>query len=377
MNQPVLERSANQTWQVFLVFLRLGLTSFGGPVAHLAYFRTEFVLRRQWLAESAYADLVALCQFLPGPASSQAGMAIGMLRAGYPGALAAWAGFTLPSALLLVLFALSITAAGDPLPAGLLHGLKLAVVAVVAQAVWGMARSLCTDAPRIAIAVVAAGAALAWQQPLLQIAVIAAAALAAPLIIQAPPASARVALPVAVTRRAGASLLLLFFVLLAGLPLLAASWPQPALVVGAAFYRAGALVFGGGHVVLPLLQTAVVPTGWVDENTFLAGYGVTQAMPGPLFAFAAFLGAALHGAIGGWSGALLCLAAISCRRSCCWPARFRSGNSCAATGAPGPRSPASTRRWSACCSPPCAIRCRLAPSATVRTPCWLWRRWPR
>lgn len=297
-------------WQVFLVFLRLGLTSFGGPVAHLGYFRTEFVERRRWLSEAAYADLVALCQFLPGPASSQVGLALGLMRAGYAGALAAWAGFTLPSALALIALALGIAQAGEAMPGGALHGLKVVAVAVVAQAVWGMARSLCPDAPRRALMVVTAGLLIAWPGTAVQLLAIGVAAVIGLLWLQPAADAPHEPLSVPVGRRAGAAWLGLFLALLAVLPLLLAAFPSPALAVVDAFYRTGALVFGGGHVVLPLLQASVVPTGWVGSDTFLAGYGAAQAVPGPLFTFAAFLGASMHTAPTGWAGGLLALAAI-------------------------------------------------------------------
>lgn len=305
------DRSA---WQVFLIFLRLGLTSFGGPVAHLGYFRHEFVERRRWLSEAAYADLVALCQFLPGPASSQVGLALGLSRAGYAGAFAAWAGFTLPSALALIALALGVAQAGDALGsgagAGLLHGLKVVAVAVVTQAVWGMARSLCPDTPRRALMLGAAAVLIAWPGTALQLLVIGVAAVIGLAAMRPPSDTAHEPLPVPVGRRAGALWLLLFAALLVGLPLLAAALPSQALAVVDAFYRAGALVFGGGHVVLPLLQASVVPTGWVNNDAFLAGYGAAQAVPGPLFTFAAFLGASMQSAPSGWAGGLLALAAI-------------------------------------------------------------------
>ncbi len=301
---------AARAWEVFLIFLRLGLTSFGGPIAHLGYFREEFVNRRQWLSERSYADLVALCQFLPGPASSQVGMALGLSRAGYAGALAAWTGFTLPSAIALILFALGLASWGDALPGGLLHGLKVVAVAVVAQAVWGMARSLCSDAPRLTLMALAACVVLLWPTALGQIGVILAAALVGLLCFKPAPGTAHEPLPIVTGRRAAALCLGLFLALLLGLPLLAELWPNRTAQLVDAFYRAGALVFGGGHVVLPLLQTEVVPAGWVSNDVFLAGYGAAQAVPGPLFTFAAFLGASLHGEAGGWSGGLLCLVAI-------------------------------------------------------------------
>ena len=300
----------DSAWAVFLVFLRLGLTSFGGPVAHLGYFHAEFVARRRWLGESAYADLVALCQFLPGPASSQVGMALGLSRAGYRGALAAWAGFTLPSAVLLVLFALGISHLGQALPPGLLHGLKVAAVAVVAQAVWNMARSLCTTGRTIGIMVAATWAATLLPYAWVQVAILAVAGLVGRLWLAPSGPPGTQALPVPIGRRTGAGWLLVFAVLLVGLPMAATLHPNHVLALADAFYRAGSLVFGGGHVVLPLLQAEVVPPGWVDNDVFLAGYGAAQAVPGPLFTFAAFIGASLPGQPSGWAGAALCLAAI-------------------------------------------------------------------
>ena len=307
---PDSEFSDRSPWAVFLVFLRLGLTSFGGPVAHLGYFREELVVRRRWLSERNYADLVALCQFLPGPASSQVGMALGLARAGYPGALAAWLGFTLPSAVALILFALGLAHWGDAVPAGLLHGLKVVAVAVVAQAVWGMARSLCPDVPRTSLMAVAACAVLWWSSVWAQFLVLALAALVGLWTLAPGQGAAHEPLPIPVGRRAGMAWLALFVALLLGLPWAAAVFPHATLAVADAFYRAGSLVFGGGHVVLPLLQAELVPTGWVDQDTFLAGYGAAQAVPGPLFTFAAFLGASLQmGPQGVW-GALVCLLAI-------------------------------------------------------------------
>lgn len=307
---PTPAPSGASAWQVFAIFLRLGLTSFGGPVAHLGYFRAEFVERRRWLGEAAYADLVALCQFLPGPASSQVGFALGLMRAGYTGALAAWAGFTLPSALALIALALGIAHAGDAVPAGALHGLKVVAVAVVAQAVWGMARSLCPDAPRRALMLVTAAGLIAWPGTVAQLLAIGAAGLVGLLWMRPVAAAPHEPLAVPVSPRAGALWLGLFFALLAGLPLCLAVLPSQALAVVDAFYRAGALVFGGGHVVLPLLQASVVQPGWVGNDAFLAGYGATQAVPGPLFTFAAFLGASMQSAPSGWGGGLLALAAI-------------------------------------------------------------------
>lgn len=299
--------------EIFAVFLRLGLTSFGGPVAHLAFFRTEFVERRRWLDETAYADLVALCQFLPGPASSQVGMAVGLLRGGWAGALAAWLAFTLPSALLLMALALLLAPGAAAGAGGALHGLKLVAVAVVAQAVWGMARQLCPDLPRATLALCAA--ALAWALPgtWAQVGSIATCALLGRLLLRVPARAGGPPQVAAVSRRAGGLALLLFVLLLLGLPLLATATAWPALATLDAFYRAGALVFGGGHVVLPLLQAAVVPSGAVSNADFVAGYGAAQAVPGPLFTFAAYLGAVMRpevAGLGGWLGGLACLLAI-------------------------------------------------------------------
>ncbi|WP_250504712.1 chromate efflux transporter [Caballeronia sp. AZ7_KS35] len=300
----------DRAWTVFLIFLRLGLTSFGGPIAHLGYFRAEFVTRRRWLSERSYADVVALCQFLPGPASSQVGIALGLSRAGFPGALAAWAGFTLPSAIMLVLFALGMSTRGSAFPAGVLHGLTVVAVAVVAQAVWGMARNLCTNTTRVSIAAASACIALVWTNALSQVGVIAIAGVVGLVLFKPTQVLTHDPLPISVDRRVGAMLLGLFFGLLIGLPLATAAWPDQTLAMINAFYRAGSLVFGGGHVVLPLLQAAVVPNGWVNNETFLAGYGVAQAAPGPLFTFAAFLGASMKLPPSGWLGASVCLFAI-------------------------------------------------------------------
>ncbi len=290
------------TLEIFGIFLRLGLTSFGGPVAHIGYFRSEFVARRRWLDEEAYAAIVSFCQFLPGPASSQVAMTLGLTRAGIPGLLAAWLGFTLPSALLMILFALFLDALGGAANAPWVHGLKIATVAIVAQALWGMARTLTPDAPRLLLAGLAAVAALLLPTALGQVAAIAMGGLLgwlflAPRLTPAPP-------PLNLPRTVSWLALALFFTLLAGLPLLASLGKSWSLFD--AVYRAGALVFGGGHVVLPLLQHALVGPGWIGNGPFLAGYGAAQAMPGPLFSFAAFVGMA----IAGWGGALLCIAAI-------------------------------------------------------------------
>lgn len=297
-------------WRVFLIFLRLGLTSFGGPIAHLGYFRDEFVNRRSWLSERSYADLVALCQFLPGPASTQVGIALGLSRAGYPGALAAWLGFTLPSAIALILFALGIASYANVFPAGVLHGFKVMTVAVVAQAVWGMGRTLCPDALRISIMAVATCLALAIPFAWGQLGVIVLAAVAGLLLLKPSQGDAHEPLPIKLPPRIGLIWLAVFFTLLIGLPSLAVLFPDRTLAIVDSFYRAGSLVFGGGHVVLPLLQAEVVHTSWVDDQIFLAGYGAAQAVPGPLFTFAAFLGASMQGAPSGWLGGLICLLAI-------------------------------------------------------------------
>jgi chromate transporter, chromate ion transporter (CHR) family len=302
--------SRGRAGEVFRAFLKLGLTSFGGPVAHLGYFREEFVARRHWLDERAYADLVALCQFLPGPASSQVGMAIGLSRAGYLGALAAWTAFTLPSAVALVLFAFGTGTLNRALGSGWLHGLKVAAVAVVAVAVLGMARALTPDRARASLALASAVIALAVPTSWGQISAIALGGVAG-LILFRPEASAdHVSLPLCVSRRAGAVALTTFFVLLVGLSFLATASGSQSIALFGAFYRAGSLVFGGGHVVLPLLQAEVVPTGWVSNDAFLAGYGAAQAVPGPLFTFAAYLGAVMNPEPNGWTGAILCLVAV-------------------------------------------------------------------
>src|SRR5262245_10453691 len=302
---------ARGNWrEVLAAFLRLGLTSFGGPVAHLGYFREEFVHRRRWLDDKSYADLVALCQFLPGPASSQVGIAVGLLRGGYAGALAAWIGFTLPSAVAMVLFGYGIGALGDAAGSGWLHGLKVAAVAVVAQAVLGMARTLAPDRARATLAVVAAIIALGAPSSWGQIGAIVLGGIVGALFLRGGEAIAPAALPLDVSRALGALLLVAFFALLIGLPLLAAAIPSQALREFDAFYRAGSLVFGGGHVVLPLLQASVVPPGWVGNDAFLAGYGAAQAVPGPLFTFAAYLGTVMGPAPNGWIGGLICVAAI-------------------------------------------------------------------
>jgi chromate transporter len=301
---------AESPLEVLLAFLKLGTTSFGGPIAHIGYFREEFVVRRRWLDEAAFADLVGLCQFLPGPASSQLGFTIGLMRAGYRGALAAWIGFTLPSAAALVLFAQGVSALGGPVGAGLLHGLRLVAVAIVAQAVFGMARSLAPDRERASIAVAAALLALLSSSSIAQIAAIfLGGVLGYRFCPGSSPATAG-RFSISVSRRAGLAALSAFLLLLAGLPLLSGLAISPGAALFDAYYRSGALVFGGGHVVLPLLREAFVIPGWVTDDAFLSGYGAAQAVPGPLFSFAAYLGAVANVSPHGVAGAALGLIAI-------------------------------------------------------------------
>lgn len=298
-------------WQVFLLFLKLGCTSFGGPIAHIGFFRDEFVSRRQWLSEQDYAELVALCQFLPGPASSQVSMALGMMRAQYAGALLAWLGFTLPSALLLIGCAYGLQYGASQLPAGLLHGLKIVAVAIVLQAVWGMAKTLCDSRAKMAVMLAGLLLLASWHSVWCQLLVIIASGCVGRLCFKINPKPRLPAqLPQPLSSRAGLGWGGLFLGLLLLLPLLTASTAEPTLALVDAFFRAGALVFGGGHVVLPLLQAEVVPTGWVAADTFMAGYAAAQAVPGPLFTFAAFLGAAMQQGPTGIYGATLALLAI-------------------------------------------------------------------
>jgi len=297
-------------WEVCRTFLKLGLTSFGGPIAHLGYFREEFVNRRKWLDEKAFADLVALCQFLPGPASSQTGIAIGTLRAGLWGGFAAWLGFTMPSAIALILFGYGtgIFEKG----AGWIHGLKLAAVAVVAQAVWNMAVNLCPDRPRRTMAILSALAVLLWHSSFSQISVIVIAGITGWKLLSSDHSTAMSATPkFSIKNHPGAILaLIVFLALLIVLSILERLFPGSTLAVIASFYRVGSLVFGGGHVVLPLLQAEVVPPGWVTNDVFLAGYGAAQAVPGPLFTFAAYLGTVMTPHPRGWIGGMICLTAI-------------------------------------------------------------------
>jgi chromate transporter len=296
--------------EVLRVFLKLGLSSFGGPIAHIGYFREEFVVRRRWLDEQAFVDLVALCQFLPGPASSQVGFSIGLLRAGYAGAAAAWTGFTLPSAILLVLFAYGAGTLSGAAGAGLLHGLKLVAVAIVAQAIFGMARTLCPDRERASIATVAALIILLSGSSIAQIACIVLGGFAGLWLCRGAPPAAEGHIAMRVSRGAAFAALSAFFVLLIGLPILQSLAPSSALMLFDAFYRSGALVFGGGHVVLPLLREAFVGPGWVSDDAFLAGYGAAQAVPGPLFTFAAYLGTVVGPSPHGVPGAVLGLIGI-------------------------------------------------------------------
>ncbi|HSM95267.1 MAG TPA: chromate efflux transporter [Rhizomicrobium sp.] len=294
--------------EVLLIFLRLGLTSFGGPIAHIGYFREAFVTRRKWLGESEFADLVALCQFLPGPASSQVGFALGVSRAGLLGGLAAWTGFTLPSALLLFAFAQAASSLKGAVAQAAIHGLKIVAVAVVAQAVWGMARTLTPDARRAAIAIIAAAIVLFAAGSLVQIAAILIGAVGGYFFCRQAMTAAVGHLSFPVTRQFGVAMLVAYGVLLIALPLFAAR--SHGVAVFDAFYRSGALVFGGGHVVLPLLRDAVVSKGWVSPDAFLAGYGAAQAVPGPLFTFAAYLGSVLNAPPNDLAGAALALIAI-------------------------------------------------------------------
>jgi chromate transporter len=308
-NEP---RRSGSPVEVLFAFAKLGVSCFGGPIAHIGYFRHEFVLRRGWLDEKAYADLVALCQFLPGPASSQVGFALGLMRGGGLGGLAAWLGFTLPSAIALVLFAYGASALQGTIGSGLLHGLKLVAVAIVAQAVWGMARSLCPDRERASIATVAALIILFSPSSVAQIgAIVFGGAVGLWLCRVAPsvsPSEGHMSVPV--SRSAGLVALAAFLILLGGLPVLSSLTHSQGVALFDAFYRSGALVFGGGHVVLPLLREATVAHGWVSDATFLAGYGAAQAVPGPLFTFSAYLGAVMTPSPNGLLGAVISLLAI-------------------------------------------------------------------
>ena len=283
--------------EVFSTFLRLGLTSFGGPVAHLGYFERDIVRKRGWVDHDTYGDIVALCQMLPGPASSQVGMAIGLRRAGVLGALAAWVGFTAPSAILMVLFAYLVERTGDIADSGWVHGLKIVAVAIVAQAVWSMAKNLAPDRPRLTIAFAAAVPLLAWPGAGAQIAVIVAGGLIGWMLYRES-AGGTAAAKWPHIGKESLGILAIFAALLGILPLLRAAFSGWGFALADVFYRSGALVFGGGHVVLPLLQSAIVSPGWMSNDEFIAGYGAAQAVPGPLFTFAGYLGAVMHGVPG-------------------------------------------------------------------------------
>ena len=295
---------------IFWVFLKLGCTSFGGPIAHIGYLRHEFVEKRKWLDDNAYTDLVALCNFLPGPASSQIGIALGALKAGLPGGFAAWLGFTMPSALALLLFAHGFTALGLSADAGWIHGLKIVAVAVVAQAVWGMGKTLCPDRLRATLAIAATLIVFAWPTGWGQISAIVLGALVGLRYLQPVTLHQPENTRFMVSKAAAATAWVLFFGLLFALPALAHLTGAQALATFDSFYRTGSLVFGGGHVVLPLLRNEVVLSGWVDDGVFLAGYGAAQAVPGPLFTFAAYLGSVMSVTPNGFAGGLLCLVAI-------------------------------------------------------------------
>jgi chromate transporter len=304
-------RNRGSLLEVLWVSTRLGLTSFGGPIAHLGYFHEEYVKQRKWVDEQSYADLVALCQFLPGPASSKIGIAIGIIRAGIPGGVLAWLGFTLPSALALVAFGYGVSTIGGAADTGWLHGLKVVAVAVVALAVWGMARMLCPDRERATVAIVAAVVASAWPTAWGQILPIFVAALIGWRLFpppERPPSALHVRAPI--SQRTGIVSWVLFFGLLIGLPFVRQIDSSQALAVFDSFFRVGSLVFGGGHVVLPLLQAEVVGPGWVTNEQFVAGYGAAQAVPGPLFTFAALLGFVMQQEPNGFAGAALALVAI-------------------------------------------------------------------
>lgn len=308
-------KHAGSALEVLGVFLKLGLTSFGGPVAHIGYFRREFVERRRWLDDATFTDLVGLCQFLPGPASSQVGFSVGLLRAGWLGGLAAWCGFTLPSVFLLLAFAMLAPSLGGPIGSGLIHGLKLVAVAVVAQAVWDMARKLCPDWQRAAIALISITVLSALTTVYAQLIVIVLGALLGLMLCRLPTpvnggSGAGQGFAFRVSHVASVVSLILFCALLFGLPVLTGLQPWLPAKVFDAFYRSGALVFGGGHVVLPLLEQQTVTTGWVASNDFLAGYGAAQAVPGPLFTFAAFLGWTIGPGLNHWVGAALATVGI-------------------------------------------------------------------
>lgn len=299
--------------KIFLTFLVLGATAFGGPVAHFGYFRTEFVDRRRWIDERGFADLVSLCQFLPGPASSQTGIAIGMIQRGWAGGFAAWLGFTTPAAIIMIGLGFGLSFAQTAAGQGVIHGLKLAAVAVVANALWGMARSACGSPLKASFAAAACVAILFAGSAWFQVAVIALAAIAGSLLIRDEPAKIEVPDTRTGGRMIGAALFVVFLLLLFGLPLLVKASASGNLEAFASFYRVGSLVFGGGHVVLPLLEAELVPTGWMSTDAFLAGYGAAQAIPGPMFALTGYLGNVINpggGYLGGWTGGLIAIVAV-------------------------------------------------------------------
>lgn len=298
---------------LFWAFLVLGATAFGGPVAHFGYFRTEFVDRRRWIDERGYADLVSLCQFLPGPASSQTGIAIGMIQRGWLGGIAAWLGFTTPAAIIMIGLGFGLSFAETAAGQGVVHGLKLAAVAVVANALWGMARNACGDAMRASFAAIACVVILFAGAAWFQLLVIAAAAVAGSLFLRDKPLDTSGATPATGNRAICLAMLAVFLLLLLGLPVLAETMKSGNLDAFTGFYRVGSLVFGGGHVVLPLLEAEVVPTGWTSTDAFLAGYGAAQAIPGPMFALSGYLGNIIdpgNGYLGGWTGGVLAIVAV-------------------------------------------------------------------
>ncbi len=305
-----MPKEQRHPFEIFLIFLRLGLTSFGGPIAHIGYFRQEFVERRKWLGEHAYADLVSLCQFLPGPISSQVGIALGLSRGGIPGAIASWLGFTLPSAILLVLFGLGLSFVEAKLGSGWLHGLKIVAVAVVAQALWGMGKNLSPDKVRATIAICAALIATLIPSSIGQIGAMVASGIFGWAFLKISTSLPHSHMQTTTSKITGIALLLVFALLLLLLPVVAAESSSQIIKLFNSFFHVGALVFGGGHVVLPLLQSQVVPPGWVTNEAFLAGYGAAQAVPGPLFTFAAYLGAVSTQEPSGWAGAGIALVAI-------------------------------------------------------------------
>jgi chromate transporter len=297
-------------FEVLGAFLKLGVSSFGGPIAHIGYFHAEFVERRRWLNAQAYADIVALCQFLPGPASSQVGFSLGLMRAGCLGGLAAWTGFTLPSAIILVAFAYGAHALSGAIGKGLLHGLQLVAVAIVAQAVWGMARTLSADRPRASISLGAMSLILFSSSAVTQIGTIALGALAGVCLCRRTQPFSTGQLPLPISHRVAFAALFAYLLLLVALPVARSLVHSENVALFEALYRSGALVFGGGHVVLPLLREAIVAPGWLSDDSFLSGYGAAQAIPGPLFSFAAYLGAVVHIGPGGLAGAAMSLIAI-------------------------------------------------------------------